>query len=141
MEEARASGILYVGMPSEATWPPMGIQDIALVDWSVVASQLPGIVSVVLVTLMSIVLNSRALEAAIGVDFDLDREFRVGGVACLVAGMGGSPPGCNANTMCLITHAAGAHGCSMVRLAPGARSTQARSADSLNRHKALRFSG
>ena len=108
MEEARASGILYVGMPSGATWPPMGIQDFALVDGSVVASQVPGIVGVVLVTLMSIVLNSRALEAAIGVDFDLDREFRVGGVACLLAGMGGSPPGCNANTMCLITHATGA---------------------------------
>ena len=108
MEEARASGILYVGMPSGATWPPMGIQDFALVDWSVVASQVPGIVGVVLVTLMSIVLNSRALEAAIGVDFDLDREFRVGGVACLLAGIGGSPPGCNANTMCLITHATGA---------------------------------
>ena len=108
MEEAREAGILYVGMPSGATWPPVGFGDFALVDWGVVASQVPGILGVILVTLMSIVLNSRAVEAAIDVDFDLDREFRAGGLACLIAGMGGSPPGCNANTLCLITHATGA---------------------------------
>ena len=108
MEEARASGILYVGVPSGATWPPLGWGDFAGVDWGVVGSQLPGILGVVLVTLMSIVLNTRALEVAIGADFDLDREFRAGGLACLAAGVGGSPPGCNATTLCLISHATGA---------------------------------
>ena len=54
---------------------------------------------------MCIVLNTSALELATGADYDLDREFRAGGVACLVAGLGGSTPGCNANVPTLMCRA------------------------------------
>ena len=108
LEEARAAGVLYQGMPSGASWPPLGPGDLARADWGVVVSQLPGILGVVLVTLMSIVLNSSALETATGVDFDLDREFRAGGIACIVAGGGASPPGCSTNALSLIAHTTGA---------------------------------
>ena len=42
-EEARAAGILFVGMPAGASWPPVDVEVLTHVDWGVVASQLPGI--------------------------------------------------------------------------------------------------
>ena len=107
-EEARAAGILFVGLPTGASWPPVELSDLAHVDWDVVASQFPGILGVTLVALISIVLNAGALELGSGVELDMNREFRAEGAACLVAGLGGSSPGCNTATMSLISHATGA---------------------------------
>ena len=107
-EEARAAGILFVGMPADASWPPVGLGDLTHVDWSVVASQLPAILGVTLVALICIVLHAGALELGSGVELDLNREFRAEGAASLVAGLGGSSPGCNASPMSLISHATGA---------------------------------
>ena len=107
-EEARAAGILFVGLPAGTSWPPIELGDLVLVDWGVVASQLPGILGVTLVALISIVLNAGALELGSGVELDMNREFRAEGAACLVAGLGGSSPGCNTASMSLISHATGA---------------------------------
>ena len=107
-EEARAAGILFVGMPSGTAWPPFELGELIHVDWGVVASQLPGILGVMLVTLICIVLNAGALELGSGVELDMNREFRAEGAACLVAGLGGSSPGCNSSAFSLISHATGA---------------------------------
>ena len=108
VEEARAAGILFVGMPAGTSWPPVELGDLSYVDWGVVASQLPGILGVVMVALICIVLHAGAVELGSGVELDLDREFRAEGVGCLVAGLGGSSPGCNAAPISLISHATGA---------------------------------
>ena len=107
-EEARAAGLLFVGMPTGTAWPPLELRDLADVDWGVVASQLPGILGVTLVTLICIVLNAGALELGRGVELDMNREFRAEGAACLVAGLGGGPPGCNSSAFSLMSHATGA---------------------------------
>ena len=108
VEEARAAGILFVGLPADASWPPLRPGDLGHVDWRVVASQLPGILSVALIALMCIVLNAGALELGSGAELDMNREFRVEGGANLVAGLGGSAPGCNTAVISLVSHAAGA---------------------------------
>ena len=107
-EEAREAGILFVGLPADAAWPPVGLADLAHVDWGVVTSQLPGILGVMLVALICIVLNAGALELGTGVELDMNREFRAEGAASLVAGIGGGPPGCNSTALSLISHATGA---------------------------------
>ena len=107
-EDARAADILFVGMPAGTSWPPMELGGLTQVDWNVVASQLPGILSVTLITLICIVLNAGALELGSGRELDLNREFQAEGAASLVASLGASPPGCNSSPMSLISHATGA---------------------------------
>jgi len=108
LAEARAAGILFAGIPAGSAWPPIGLNDLALVDWDVVTSQLPGILAVMLVALISLVFCAGGLELISGVEIDLNREFRAEGVSSLLAGLGGSAPGCNSIPNSAISHATGA---------------------------------
>ena len=107
MAEARADGILFHGMPSDASWPPVGLGDLTQVDWGVVAAQLPGILVVTLIALIGIVLHADAVELVTGAELDMNREFRAEGTANLIAGLGGSSPGCNTAILTLLSHATG----------------------------------
>ena len=108
LAEATAAGILFAGLPAGSAWPPIGLDDLALVDWGVVTSQLPGILAVMLVALISLVFCAGGLELISGVEIDLNREFRAEGVPSLLAGLGGSAPGCNSIPNSAISHATGA---------------------------------
>ena len=108
VEDARAAGILFVGMPAGTSWPPIEPAGLTHVNWSVVASQLPGVLGVTLITLICIVLNAGALELGSGTELDMNREFQAEGAANLVAALGASHPGCNSSPMSLISHATGA---------------------------------
>ncbi len=108
VEDARAAGILFVGMPAGTSWPPIELGGLTHVSWSVVASQFPGVLGVTLITLICIVLNAGALELGSGTELDMNREFQAEGAANLVAALGASHPGCNSSPMTLISHATGA---------------------------------
>ena len=58
------------------------------------ATQIPNILTLILVTLLCAVVNLSALEVAVDSDLDWNREFRAAGAANLIAGVGGGPPGC-----------------------------------------------
>ena len=94
--DAKAQGLLLSGMSSEtgALWPVFGVGDLARVDWNAVVEHVPDILTASLVTLLCLLVYVNGLEVSTGVDVDLDREFRVAGVASLCAGVGGSGPGC-----------------------------------------------
>ena len=108
LAEATAAGILFEGLPAGSAWPPIGLDDLDLVDWDVVTSQLPGILAVMLVALISLVFCAGGLELISGVEIDLNREFRAEGVSSLLAGLGGSAPGCNSIPNSAVSHATGA---------------------------------
>ncbi len=108
LAEASAAGLLFQGLPEGSAWPPIGLNDLALVDWGVVTAQLPGILAVMLVALISLVFCAGGLELISGVEIDLNREFRAEGVSSLLAGLGGSAPGCNSIPNSAISHATGA---------------------------------
>ena len=102
LEDAKAQGLLLSGMTQEgAPWPAFGVSDIADVDWSVVAAHVPDLLIVTLVTLLCLLVYVNGLEVATGVEVDLDREFRVAGVAGICAGAGGSVPGCQSFVLTL----------------------------------------
>ena len=96
VENAKAQGLLLSGMPEGGLWPAFGFGDLGHVDWSVVASQVPNLLTVTLVTLVCLLVYLNGLEVATGVEVDLDREFRAAGLAGICAGAGGSAPGCHA---------------------------------------------
>ncbi|MDE0389293.1 MAG: SulP family inorganic anion transporter [Rhodospirillales bacterium] len=108
LAEATASGLLFAGIPAGSAWPPIGLDDLALVDWGVVTSQLPGILAVMLVAIISLVFCAGGLELISGVEINLNREFRAEGVSSLLAGLGGSAPGCNSIPNSAVSHATGA---------------------------------
>ena len=101
VEDAKAQGLLFSGMPEGGLWPTFGVADLASVDWAVVAGQVPSLLTVTLVTLLCLLVYLNGLEVATGVEVDLDREFRLAGVAGMCAGAGGSVPGCHSFVLTL----------------------------------------
>ena len=96
VEDAKALGLLMSGIPEGGLWPAFGPGDLGAVDWRVVAGQVPTLLTVTLVTLLCLLVYMNGLEVATGVEVDLNREFRVAGLAGICAGAGGSAPGCQA---------------------------------------------
>ena len=96
VEDARAQGLLLSGMPEGGLWPAFGPSDLGYVDWTVIAGEMPTLLTVPLVTLLCLLVYVNGLEVATGVEVDLDREFRAAGLAGMCAGAGGSAPGCHA---------------------------------------------
>ena len=84
------------GIPEGGLWPAFGPGDLGAVDWRVVAGQVPTLLTVTLVTLLCLLVYVNGLEVATGVEVDLNRGFRVAGLASMCAGAGGSGLGCHA---------------------------------------------
>ena len=93
-EEARAAGLLFSGMSGEGLWPPIATSDLAYIDWSEFAGQIPNLIILFTVTLLCVVMNLGGAEVAANVELDWNREFRTTGWANALAGLGGAPPGC-----------------------------------------------
>ena len=87
--EARATGLLLTGTAEGNLWPVLGPADLLRVDWAAISMQVPNMLGLMLVALIAIVMNVAGLEVAINRELDWDREFRAGGAASLVAGLGG----------------------------------------------------
>ena len=93
-EEARAAGLLFAGSSGGGLWPPIGPSDLPYVDGSEFAAQFPNLLVLITVTLICVVMNLGGIEVAANVDLDWNREFRASGVANILTGIGGAPPGC-----------------------------------------------
>ena len=91
--EAGASGLLFDGTMEGALWPALGLADLALVDWPAFAGQLPNILTLMLVALVCVTMNTAGLELATGEELDWDREFQATGLASVVGGLGGGAVG------------------------------------------------
>lgn len=92
--EATAAGLLFPNIAEHRLWPAFHPGDFVHVDWGVVMGQAPNILVIVPVALVSLLMDLRGMQAASGVELDLDREFRVAGLANMIAALGGgSPPG------------------------------------------------
>lgn len=92
--ESLRAGILFAGISEGRLWPGFGLEDLALVDWAAVAHQVPNMLTFVLVTLLCVVMYVGGLEVAANRDLDWNHEFRAVGLAGVVGGLGGGPPGC-----------------------------------------------
>lgn len=109
VEDARAQGLLLSGLPhGSVAWPVFGPGDLGGVNWGAVMSFFPDLLAAVLVTLLCLVVYVNGLEVATGDEADLDREFRVAGVASVISGLGGSVPGCQSFVLTLPSKRLGA---------------------------------
>ena len=93
-EEARAAGLLFKSTADGNLWPVLGIADLAHLDWTAMASQIPNMLTLLLIALICVIMNFAGLELAANYELDWDREFRAAGVASLIAGSGGGTVAC-----------------------------------------------
>ena len=88
-DEARAAGLLLKGTSEGSLWPSLQPADLVNVDWTAVVTQVPSMLTLVLVALIVVIMNIAGLEMAANQDLDWDREFRASGLASVVSGLGG----------------------------------------------------
>ena len=88
-DEAREAGLLLTSTSEAGLWPALGPADLAYVDWTAMALQLPTMLLLVLVALLVVIMNLAGLEMATNRDLDWNREFRAAGIANVLAGIGG----------------------------------------------------
>ena len=91
-DQARAAGLLLASTSDASLWPAFGPADLAAVDWTALALQLPTVLMLVLVALIIVIMNFAGLEMATNQDLDWNREFRSAGLASVAAGIGGGTP-------------------------------------------------
>ena len=87
--EARAEGLLLTSTADGSLWPALLPADLLHVEWAAMAAQVPHMLTLILVAFISVIMNFAGLELAANQELDWDREFRVTGVASVIAGLGG----------------------------------------------------
>ncbi len=88
-DEARIAGLLLSSTSEGSLWPVLRPADFLNVDWTAIAVQVPAMLMLALIAFIVVIMNIAGLEMAANQDLDWDREFRAGGLASVVAGLGG----------------------------------------------------
>ncbi|MCJ7431870.1 MAG: SulP family inorganic anion transporter, partial [Anaerolineales bacterium] len=108
--EAMELGWLVKGAPQQGGalfrfWNPAGF---AKVDWNVLLGQTGSLLACVVVSLISLLLNTTALELSTGQEIDLNTELKVNGWANMIAGAAGSVIGYTALSNTTLAYRIGA---------------------------------
>ncbi len=104
----RATHWLIVVPAGSALWPAVSPADLARVDWSAIASGIPGMLTVPVLALIALLMNATGIELNARQDLDLDRELRSAGIANLIAGAGGGLPGYHSVSLSVLASRLGA---------------------------------
>lgn len=90
---AREAGWLLGPFPEASMWKPLSVKAFSQADWSMISSQTGNLATILLISVVSVLLNSGALELIVKKDIDLNRELKVSGAANLLVAMGGGTVG------------------------------------------------
>jgi len=97
LAEISAQGWLLGPFPDGASWQfPLQPAYLAQVQWDVVLSNIPNILPVLFIGVITFLLNVSGLELVVKKELDLDREMMVGGVGNLISGLFGGIMGFHA---------------------------------------------
>jgi len=108
IEEARSLGLLFEKMSRGGLWRPPPVSFLFDVQWLVVLSQAGSIAAIILVSVISLLLNTTGIELIIKQDVNLDRELTAAGIGNIAAGLGGGVVGYHALTVSALGHSIGA---------------------------------
>ena len=93
IEQAIAEGWLIAPVDEGSIWRPILPADLINADWGVILGQIGTILSLVLVSIVAVLLNTTALESAFQRDIDMGHEMKFAGLANMIAAIGGSVAG------------------------------------------------
>ncbi len=102
--EGRELGFFLGPFPEGGLWRPPAPPALAAIDWGLIAGQAGSLAAILLVGVVALLLNASGLELAVERDVDLDRELRVGGVANVLAGIGGGLQGFQTLSLSALGH-------------------------------------
>ena len=88
-EEAAMTGILLQSTTEGALWPAIEPSDLAKVQWATIMADIPIMLTLILFAIIAVAMNVAGLELVVRKDLNWDREFKVSGIASIVAGLGG----------------------------------------------------
>ncbi len=107
-DQARTMQWLPALPPGDGFALPQPAHVVMTADWTVVLQALPAIISVALLGMVGLLLNTSGLEVATRQEIDADAELRTTGMANLVAGGFGGAPGFTGLSMTMLANRMGA---------------------------------
>ena len=87
------SGWVFSIPSGSMSWPPVGLSELAGIDWSAVARGLLFAPFAVVITTAAAMMNVSGIELDQRTDIDLDRELRSMGIGNVLSGLVGGLPG------------------------------------------------
>jgi SulP family sulfate permease len=109
-DTAVRQGLMIGGATSATPWQPLLLSDLTQIDWALVAANLPGMFTMVVVTVISLLLNATGVELTVERHLDLNRELRACGWGNLASGLFGGIAGFQALTYTTLAYQLGARG-------------------------------
>jgi SulP family sulfate permease len=91
--EATQLGLLFQPFPPGALWQPPPLNELASVDWIVIARQAGEFATLILISTITLLLYASGVEVTSGQEINLNRELRACGSGNLAAAFSASPPG------------------------------------------------
>jgi len=107
LAQAGAQGWLLEAFPKGGLWQPSLILKIHHANWPLIIQQLGSIGTILIISVISLLLNAGGLELALRQDIELNSELRSAGLANVLAGFGGGPPGYHALSLSALGHKLG----------------------------------
>lgn len=93
IESATANGWFIGPFPEGSLWQPLLPADLQNVNWAAVTQQFGNILTIMLVSVISLLLNAGGLELATHKDIEMNRELKAAGSANLLQGIFGGLTG------------------------------------------------
>ena len=91
LEQARDSGYLFDTLAAGGLWPVFSLSDFSMVEWKVIISQLPVLLTIPFITLIGLMLNMSGIELASRMQVNMDREIMANSLSNTLAGFAGAP--------------------------------------------------
>lgn len=88
-DAARQAGLLLRSTADGNLWPSVLPADLLHLDWIAIIDQMPNIMTLMLIAVVSIIMNVAGLELAVDQELDWNKEFKSVGIASMVSGLGG----------------------------------------------------
>jgi SulP family sulfate permease len=109
LDSAREAGLLLGPFPEgDQLWHPLSPPLFLNVHWSAIGHQSGGILTVMLISLLSLMLSNSSIELVIGRDLNLNHELKSIGIANIFSSIGGGMMGNQALPSTLLVHNIGA---------------------------------
>ena len=89
--ELQNSGWLLGSLPDQALWKSMEFPDISLIDWGAVLTHAGGISTIIVLSVISLLLNSTGIELIAGRDLDMNRDLKATGFTNIGISFLGAP--------------------------------------------------
>ena len=89
--EAKSLGLLFNLTLDETMWPAFSSGDLVLIDWATVSKLAPDMLVLSFVALLCLIIHLFSFELATDLDLDWNKEFKVTGLASVIAGLGSAP--------------------------------------------------